>query len=73
MVIAEGRLADAQSAAEELRRACREAGVGLPGVRVDERVWDSPAHGPVRLVELGGALPDAARELAAALRQAAAS
>ncbi|MBW1604415.1 hypothetical protein JJV70_20375 [Streptomyces sp. JJ66] len=68
-VIADGRVGEAEGAVAELRAALAAAGVCVPGVHVDRRVWDAPEHGVVRLVELGSMLPGGARELAAVVRR----
>ncbi|MEE1928245.1 hypothetical protein V1J52_08565 [Streptomyces sp. TRM 70351] len=70
-MIAGGLAADAECAAEELREALAGAGVSLPGVHADPRVWDDPGRGPVRLVELGSVLPGTARHLAGLVRKGA--
>ncbi|MCZ7417016.1 MULTISPECIES: hypothetical protein [unclassified Streptomyces] len=72
-MIAEGFAAEAESAAEELRGALHAAGLRLPSLHVDERVWDSPSYGTVRLVELGSVPPSVARRLADVVRRGAAS
>lgn len=71
-MIAAGLSVEADRAAAELRGALRRAGLSLPGLRLDPRLWDACGTGPVRLLELGCVEPDMARHLAAVIREGAA-
>lgn len=70
-MIAAGLSADADRAAAELRDALNRAGLCLPGLRLDARLWDTYGTGPVRLLELGCLETDMARRLSAVIRKGA--
>ncbi|MCK1798400.1 hypothetical protein MTQ01_20690 [Streptomyces sp. XM4193] len=72
-MIAAGAAPDATEAAHLLASALADAGICLPGLRLDPHVWDTPDEGPGRLVALGAVHPRTAVELATVIRRGAAS